>query len=90
MTLAKVVDGILWVGSVLGIFALAMLMSGCATATPEVVKQYPPTDLLADCQHPVIDVTKNKGLAEGILAYRAALDKCNNDKAALREWSSKE
>lgn len=65
--------------------ATAGLM-GCAALTPEVVKQYPPTDLLADCPHPVINVTKNKGLAEGILAYRDALDKCNNDKAALREW----
>jgi hypothetical protein len=71
---------------VLALVSAAILSTGCATRSPEVAKQYPPTDLLADCPHPVVNVTKNKGLAEGILAYRQALDKCNNDKAALREW----
>lgn len=72
---------------VLALVLGALLLAGCATRAPEVVKLTPPASLLADCEHPVINVTKNKGLAEGIVAYREALDKCNNDKAALREWS---
>lgn len=65
----------------------AILLAGCATRPPQVVKLYPPASLLADCAHPDIQTGTNGDLARGILSYRAALDTCNNDKAALREWA---
>lgn len=31
----------------------------------------------ARCEHPVVDVTKNGGLADALLLYADALDTCN-------------
>lgn len=74
---------VIWIVGLLG-------LSGCSALQPQVVKLKPPVDLLAVCPTPVVDVTKNQGLVNGLLAYADALDQCNNDKAALRAWSDKE
>lgn len=65
---------------------LAALLGGCATPAPIVIKLRPDPVYLADCPHPDVDVSTNGGIATGLLAYRTALDLCNNDKEALREW----
>lgn len=68
---------------------LCLALTGCATA-PVTVKLTPPADLLQECG-PVVEQTVTNGqLAATILEYRKVLRLCNNDKAALREWSEKE
>lgn len=61
-------------------FVCLLALTACAAQ----VKAPPP--YLEDCPHPTVDTTTNGGLVRGILAYRAALRSCNDDKAALREW----
>lgn len=70
--------------------ALFLGLTGCATKLPTVLKLYPPTDLMQDCLAPTYTVATNGDLATGILLERNALALCNIDKAALREWASKE
>jgi hypothetical protein len=53
----------------------------------EYRKELPPLELIRDCPHPELQVRVNSDLAEGILAYRDSLSKCNIDKQALREWA---
>lgn len=64
-----------------------MALSGCAALAPTVLKLKPPVELMQDCPSPVYRIGTNGELAAGILAERNALALCNNDKAALREWS---
>ena len=73
----------------ISLFAV-LLLAGCVTAQPVVVKLLPPTDLLQDCLPPTYTVATNGDLATGILLERNALALCNIDKAALRAWSTKE
>lgn len=67
-----------------------ILLAGCVTAPPVVVKLLPPTDLLQDCLSPTYTVATNGDLATGILLERNALALCNIDKASLRAWADKE
>ena len=47
----------------------------------------PPADLLADCPHaPAPTARTNGALAGAVQDERAALDRCNADKAALRAY----
>ena len=64
-----------------------LAVGGCASPTPVVVKLYPPAELLLECEHPTYKTKTNGDLADGLLAYGGALDKCNIDKASLRAWS---
>lgn len=68
------------------VIAGALALSGCFATVPEVIKLKPPVDLLQDCEHPAYGVRTNADIANGLLAYQDALDKCNIDKAALRAW----
>jgi hypothetical protein len=62
------------------VFGVLLLLGGCATtAAPET-----PAELMQDCPAPLVSTRTNGELAEGILALRAALRQCNDDKAALR------
>lgn len=65
---------------------LALLLAGCATA-PEIQVLVPPAELLADCPIPMDPIPTNGDLARRDAARKAALVRCNNDKAALREWA---
>lgn len=57
------------------------------TACTNVVKVSPPAQLLADCLHAVAPENRNNaGLAQYIQDEQMALDVCNTDKAALREF----
>lgn len=53
-------------------------------ACTHLPKQEVPASLLQDCPHPAVSVTTNGELVRGLLAYQAALQSCNDDKAALR------
>lgn len=47
----------------------------------------PPADLLADCPHALAPPERTNGaLAGAVQEERAALDRCNADKAALRAY----
>ncbi len=59
---------------------------GCAATRTQVIKLSPPAELMLDCEHPVLDVTTNKGLAAAVIDYRSSLNRCNIDKASLRLW----
>lgn len=73
-----------------------MLLSGCSTTeyvtvTETVVKkQYPPEHWLAECGSPVFIGNSNQDLMDYVLVMRTALNKCNEDKAALKEWAERE
>lgn len=67
--------------------AALLVLGGCATPAPVVVKLYPPSELTQDCLHPTYAVRTNRDLADGIIAYQDALVKCNIDKASLRAWA---
>lgn len=68
---------------------LVVALTGCASAPPppNTVRVGPPAPLLADCPTPELQLDTNGALAAGILTLRRALDDCNADKSALREWA---
>ena len=61
------------------------LLTGCAT--PQIVRELPPPELLRECPAPAVDLRTNGGLALGLLSYHDALKRCNIDKKALRDWA---
>jgi hypothetical protein len=70
----------------LGPLALAVaLLTGCSTT--KVLRELPPPELLRDCLAPIVDISTNGGLAQGLLNYDDALKRCNLDKEALRDWA---
>lgn len=64
---------------------LALLLAGCQVLPQTTV----PESLLALCPHPVVDAGSHAGLAKGLKDYHAALESCNDDKAALRQHLTK-
>jgi hypothetical protein len=64
-----------------------LILTGCQTLPPLVIEKRVrlPTELLQQCLHPELDLTTNGGLATGILNYQDALDRCNIDKAKIKE-----
>ena len=67
---------------------LLALLTGCASA-PQLTALAPPQALLQDCPHPDLPVATNGDLLRLLRGYEAALDACNIDKRALREWAEK-
>lgn len=66
-----------------------LLLTACAsssTAVPTSPDINVPGYLLEPCDHPVVDVRDNKGLAQGLGAYKAALDSCNSDKETVKDY----
>lgn len=61
---------------------------GCSTA-PTIEWAPPPHELLQDCPIPMDPIPTNGDLARRDAARKAALVRCNADKAALREWAKK-
>jgi hypothetical protein len=75
-----------------GLLCLCLLLSltGCGSTEYVRVKERdtPPVALLQDCAEPLAtDVTTNGLLLGYVGQLRSALRKCNDDKAALREWA---
>ena len=66
---------------------LALALAGCGTT--QYVLTPPPAELLADCPIPMDPIPTNADLARRDAARKAAIEACNDDKAALREWASK-
>ena len=66
----------------------SLALVGCS-AQPRLVLIPPPAELLADCPIPMGPIPTNGDLARRDAARKAALEACNADKAALREWASK-
>lgn len=64
-----------------------LLVVGCATPVPQVVRILPPAELLQDCPVPQVQLRTNGDMANHIMDLRSALKVCNNDKAALRDWA---
>ena len=67
-----------------------VLLLGCSKKiikVPELIE--PPAVLLKDCIKPVFTGTTNGDLAEFIFLQSGSIEKCNEDKKALREWLSK-
>lgn len=73
------------------LFALPLLTScgGVPTAVvteAKVERVTPPTTLLEPCPEPKLRGSRNGDLAQHIIDLRYALEKCNADKEALRNW----
>ena len=71
-----------------GLMSLSLL--GCATpSVPQVsyIREYPPAALLLPCPKPSVQVLSNGDLVTLSLELSTALDACDDDKAALRDWS---
>lgn len=66
--------------------ALVAPLMGCAMQ-PTITWAPPPQELLADCPIPMDPIPTNGDLARRDAARKAALEACNADKAALREWA---
>lgn len=65
------------------------LSAGCSSTVevlPDPAPPRPPSTLLRPCPHPELDTTTNRGLVRGLLDYRAALDGCSADKAAISRF----
>jgi len=64
---------------------LTLFLTGCTKTV--VQRQTPPAMLLAHCPEPAPPSLRTNGaLAQSVLDYQTALDRCNDDKAALRAW----
>jgi hypothetical protein len=67
-----------------------MWLPGCAhepvSAPPQVIKVTPPSALLLETPHPDFTGSSNGDLVNFIDEVGNALDMCNADKAALRNW----
>lgn len=73
----------------LGTGLLALMLTGCGSIRPPEVRVLtPPGALLEDCKYTETPLNTNADLARAYLGLRNALDLCNDDKAALREWSA--
>jgi len=71
-----------------GVIPLSLMMSLTACTTTVVERLTPPETLLADCPAPAPPARRTNGaLAQSILDYQTALDRCNDSKAALRVWA---
>lgn len=70
-----------------GLLLLSLTLFGTACSVP--VKSLPPDTLLQDCEHAAEPAERTQGALAGYaIAERQALDLCNTDKKALREWKS--
>lgn len=70
-----------------------VLLTGCMVTVPKAgttLKLLPPVELLQDCVVSDYRTMSNADLSNAVLVLRKDLTQCNNDKAALREWSTKE
>ena len=64
--------------------AMLAFLTACSTQS---LQSLPAEALLADCQHAEPPATRTNGaLVDYALRERYALNRCNADKAALREW----
>lgn len=71
----------------LAVGLLAMVLAGCTTMkVPETIVLTPPASLLKDCQYVQGALKTNRDLLMAYKGAMEALELCNNDKAALREW----
>lgn len=70
---------------------LVVSLTACGTLStpaPQIVRNLPPAELLADCPVPPRPNDRTNGaLGSWLLAYHNALQACNADKATLREWA---
>lgn len=62
-----------------------LLMASCAQVSP--LTAVPPAGLLGPCTAPSRSLKTNADLVLHVLDLRTALQSCDDDKTALREWS---
>ena len=73
-----------------GMGLLALMLTGCAHHGPQVPEiLLPPQDLMQECSFRERVLVTNADLARAYLEARGALELCNNEKAALREWAER-
>lgn len=77
-------DGMILVPILL--LALLACCTGCSTLPPGA-QQPVPDQWLLECKAQEREIRVNGDLGHRILDYKEALRLCNNDKAAIREWS---
>lgn len=68
--------------------ALLGLLVGCS-APLKTIRLLPPNELVQDCIAPEVVAGTNKDLANSIILLGDALELCNIDKKALRDWANK-
>jgi len=80
--------------------SLLVLLTGCATPKPEVIrvpfetivieKESVPAELLEPCREPELDAIETTGDLERVSIAALSAARCGNeDKAKIREWQSK-
>lgn len=77
--------------TLIGIGLTSLFLVGCSTPSVDRVvyqKEYPPASLLLPCPKPIVEVLTNGDLATLSVELGQALDACNDDKQALRDWST--
>lgn len=68
-------------------FLVLLAMAGCASTHAIKVQHIYPEQLFLDCPTPSVEARTNGELARTLMDFRSALQTCNDDKAALREWA---
>jgi hypothetical protein len=68
--------------------AVFLALGGCGHFSATRVAP-PPAALLQPCPRPALEGPLNGDLARAFLLRGQAIDACNDDKAALREWAAK-
>ncbi|WP_442854923.1 Rz1-like lysis system protein LysC [Burkholderia sp. BDU5] len=63
-------------------------LTACTATAPAPHRDLPAASLLADCAEPDPPSSRTLGgLVQSVHDYQTALDRCNDDKAALRAWA---
>jgi hypothetical protein len=76
--------------TLLGVTSLFLMLclTACSATAPAPQRDLPVASLLADCDEPAPPTERTLGgLVQSVHDYQTALDRCNDDKAALRAWA---
>ena len=71
------------------LYIVILFLISCTTKTEFIEKQvpvFPPDILLQDCNKSEYNGDKWKDIVNYVLDLKSDLDKCNEDKKALRDW----
>ncbi|CBW74359.1 unnamed protein product [Mycetohabitans rhizoxinica HKI 454] len=70
---------------------LILCLTACMRTAPASYRGLPAASLFADCPELTPPTCRTLGgMVQSILDYQTALDRCNDDKAALRAWAERE
>jgi len=72
------------------VLLVSLILAGCGSVTTEYVLKpvpvYPPQALIAECDKSEMTGHLTRDLVEYALSLSQEIDKCNEDKKAIRDW----